>query len=345
MTGKRVVSEVRRIFGDPGALSERLSAAAFGNMLESLGDGESADPLVEAVSLERGRVVGDGIDGLAKIAEGREDELDDGELLGLEAIVLLEGRPAILIQEGDFLPPPHNWRRLAEARAGIREVIARSGRIEVTGHLDFDWVGTASLIAPTAVMTNRHVAQEFCSRTGGDWVFRSGMTSRIDFLKELGSTASMEFEITGVIGVHEDRDLALLRVEGASSDGRPLPDPLPVSAHESADVYQREVYVVGYPAWDGRRSEPEPLRRIFMDIYNVKRLQPGRAVTYSTKYSALEHDCSTLGGNSGSPVVDLETHKVIGLHFGGRYGRGNYAVPLWMLTGDPLLAKGGVNFQ
>ena len=87
------------------------------------------------------------------------------------------------------------------------------------------------------------------------------------------------------------------------------------------------------------------MRRIFMDVYNVKRLQPGRAVTYSAKFSALEHDCSTLGGNSGSPVVDLETHQVIGLHFGGRYGLGNYAVPLWMLTADPLLAKGEVNFR
>jgi S1-C subfamily serine protease len=171
------------------------------------------------------------------------------------------------------------------------------------------------------------------------------MTARIDFREELGGYAPMEFEITGVIGVHEDRDLALLRVEGASSDGRALPDPLPVAAREPDDLYGRDVYVVGYPAWDGRRGEPDALRRIFMDVYNVKRLQPGRAVTYSAKFSALEHDCSTLGGNSGSPVVDLETHEVIGLHFGGRYGLGNYAVPLWMLTADPLLAKGEVNFR
>jgi hypothetical protein len=344
VNGKRVVGEIRRIFGDPGELAERLSTTGFENLPGSVG-GEPADPVAEAARLERDRVVEDGIDGLVKVAEGREDDLDDDELLGLEAIVLLEGRPAILIQGGDFLPPPHDWARLTGARAGIREVIARSGRVEVTGHLDYEWVGTASLIAPAVVMTNRHVAEEFCSRAGSDWVFRSGMTSRIDFLEELGGTASMEFEITGVIGIHEDRDLALLRVEGASSDGRPLPDPLAVSAQEPADVYRREVYVVGYPAWDGRRGEPEPLRRIFMDLYNVKRLQPGRAVKYSTKYSALQHDCSTLGGNSGSPVVDLETHQVIGLHFGGRYGVGNYAVPLWALTADPLLVKGGVNFQ
>jgi hypothetical protein len=36
---------------------------------------------------------------------------------------------------------------------------------------------------------------------------------------------------------------------------------------------------------------------------------------------------------------------VIGPHVGGRYGLGNSAVPLCMLIGDPLLAKGGVKFQ
>jgi len=43
--------------------------------------------------------------------------------------------------------------------------------------------------------------------------------------------------------------------------------------------------------------------------------------------------------------LSIWRHQVIGLHFGGRYGHGNYAVPLWMLSADPLLAKGGINFQ
>ena len=42
--------------------------------------------------------------------------------------------------------------------------------------------------------------------------------------------------------------------------------------------------------------------------------------------------------------MDLETHQVIGLHFGGRFAVGNYAVPLWMLAGDPLLREGELNF-
>ncbi|MFE3993398.1 hypothetical protein ACFXPW_17175 [Streptomyces goshikiensis] len=58
----------------------------------------------------------------------------------------------------------------------------------------------------------------------------------------------------------------------------------------------------------------------------------------------VKHDCSTLGGNSGSPVFDLADHRVLGLHYGGRYGLGNFAVPLWELRGDPLLSRAGVNW-
>jgi hypothetical protein len=80
-------------------------------------------------------------------------------------------------------------------------------------------------------------------------------------------------------------------------------------------------------------------------VAGLHRLQPGRTVKYSTNLSVIEHDATTLGGNSGSPVADPTTHHVIGPHVGGRYGLGNSAVPLCMLIGDPLLAKGGVKFQ
>jgi hypothetical protein len=339
-----VADEVRRVFGDVGEVAERLQSERFAAPVHTLEVGDADDPLVQATRRERARVVNAGIDGLAKLADGREDDLDDRERLGLTAVILLEGRPAILIQDGDFRTPPHEWSRLTQCRDRVREVIARSGRVEVEGHLDYEWVGTASLVAPTTLMTNRHVAQEFCARVGPAWTFRQGMTSRIDFLGELGSTTSVEFEITDVIGLHEKHDLALLRVQSVSPDGRVLPDPLSVAASEPRDLLGRDVYVVGYPALDSRRNEPEQLRQIFAEVYDVKRLQPGRTVGYSTMYSAIEHDCSTLGGNSGSPVVDLETHQVIGLHFGGRFGVGNYAVPLWTLAGDPLLREGGLNF-
>ena len=87
------------------------------------------------------------------------------------------------------------------------------------------------------------------------------------------------------------------------------------------------------------------MQQIFMDVYNVKRLQPGEVRSFqAVELPEFVHDCSTLGGNSGSPVFDLESHNVVGLHFGGKYLEGNHAVPLWMLHGDGLLAKAGANF-
>jgi V8-like Glu-specific endopeptidase len=87
------------------------------------------------------------------------------------------------------------------------------------------------------------------------------------------------------------------------------------------------------------------MRRIFSEIYNVKRLQPGEISGETVKDFEIFHDCSTLGGNSGSPVIDLETHRVIGLHFGGRYMEKNHAIPLWTLQNDPLIQKAKLNFQ
>ena len=344
---RTVTDEVRRVFDDPGALAERLQRQSERG--ESIAEGavgaEDQDPVLASAREERERVVADGIEGLSKVADGREQDLTPEEEFGLEAIVLLEGRPAILVQQGDFLQPPSEWAHLADRRAEVRDVIARVGRVEVDGHLDFDWIGTGFLVGASTLMTNRHVAVEFSRREGADrWTFKQGMRSRLDFREELGSTTPLEFEITEVIGIHDDHDLALLRIGDSLQDGDPLPSPLEVAGREPADLLEREVYVVGYPAWDGRRNEPEPMRRIFMDIFNVKRLQPGKAVAFTPERATVQHDCSTLGGKSGSPVVDLDTHQVVGLHFGGRYGVGNYAVPLWTLTGDPLIESGDLNF-
>ena len=296
-----VIDEVKRVFDDPGAVAERLQRQA--ERAEGMSEGVAAPEAEESVGAsalkERERVVSDGIEGLAKVAEGRED-LTPAESFGMEAIVLLEGRPAILIQEGDFLQPPEEWRLLGDRREQIRQVIERVGRVEVDGHLDLDWVGTGFLVGPTTLMTNRHVANEFGQSEGaGAWTFKQGMTTRLDFREELGSTTPLEFEITGILGIHDEHDLALLSIDARSAEGDALPTPLNVAAHEPHDLVDRQVYVVGYPAWDGRRNEPEPMRRIFMDVFNVKRLQPGKAVAYA----AIALRCSTIAQRwAGTPA-------------------------------------------
>jgi endonuclease G len=40
----------------------------------------------------------------------------------------------------------------------------------------------------------------------------------------------------------------------------------------------------------------------------------------------LSHDCTSLGGNSGSVLISLEQKSAVGLHFAGEYGKSNSAV-------------------
>jgi V8-like Glu-specific endopeptidase len=230
---------------------------------------------------------------------------------------------------------------LDQFRQGIESTLARVGRIEVTNHPEFQWLGTGFLVGLNAIMTNRHVALQFAQQGGKSWKFITPRKARIDFKEEFGGLTSDEHEITGIIGIHEKYDLALLRTTWAS--GSAHPEPLPVAAKAPQNIAGLQVYVVGYPAWDGRRNDPEWIRKIFTNIFDVKRLQPGQLK--SVKGYVADHDCSTLGGNSGSAVFSLATQEVVGLHYGGQFQVGNTAIPLWKLAKDALLVEAKVNFQ
>lgn len=332
---------------DPSILEKRLGALRpkRDDGYESVG-GAARDEAVREMAPPRPpteALARNGRSALEKVMRHKgEAVLSPPEELALEAIVLLEGRPALLVQNSRFQSPPPEWAVLEPNRAGIEAMLGSVGRIEVTGHPSLDWVGTGFLIGEGVVVTNRHVAKEFSRQKGARWVFESGMKARIDYAEELGSAQPAEFTLTEVIGIHDTVDLALLRVARKGGARAPLPLVLP---GQPAIAKGQKVYAVGYPAWDGHRNEPAPMSRIFQDIYNVKRLQPGEVRQVSAAEKELQHDCSTLGGNSGSCVVDLATQRVIGLHFGGRYLQANYAVILSKLRADALLRKAKVEFS
>jgi endonuclease G, mitochondrial len=251
---------------------------------------------------------------------------------GTEAIILMLGRPAFFVKGGRCVVGGEEvWSpKLTSANALLSPAIAAVGRIEVKNHPGFEWLGTGWFVAPKVVVTNRHVANEFAIK-GADGVitFRKNyenrlIGARIDLREEYLQADELEFQVLRVLHIEEPEgpDLALLEVE--SRAGAPAPLRLQLNAQAGA-----EVVVVGYPAWDGRRNEPPVMRQIFGDIYDVKRVQPGRVVTVTQ--TIITHDCTTLGGNSGSPVVDLSTGDVVGLHFAGTYKTSNSAVPAQLL--------------
>ncbi|AKQ64544.1 Glutamate synthase [NADPH] large chain [Myxococcus hansupus] len=271
---------------------------------------------------------------------GEDAARTDAEQTALETVVAFFGRPALAVRNGSFGTPPVGWEVLEQHRADIERTIDATGRIELVG---YGMLGTGFLVAEDLVMTNCHVAKEFCRRAADAWVLKLGVVPQVDWLGEHLRDAQAAFPIAGVAALHPVHDLALLRL-GTAKGASLCPAPLRLASQGPSDAASRALYCVGYPMKDHTRTPPEVLLRIFSDTFGVKRLQPGELLSLDPAQQQLAHDCSTLGGSSGSPIVDLETHAVLGLHFGGTRQE-NHAVALWQLAEDPLLRRAGLRFD
>lgn len=259
----------------------------------------------------------------------------------LEAIVMSTNRPPLLVrndevQEKASLIGP--FPAGTDARvAAVEHLLPSVGRIEFVNH-DMAWGGTGWVIAEDGpghflVVTNRHVAKLVARRTvrgDGVFMFSPGNVpygARIDFLEEVGGLQDpsrvLAIETFTYLADDAAADVALARVSRPSADTGLKVAPLPLADADGGD--QEMVAVVGYPAADPFRNDPGDMQRYFKGLYDVKRFAPGY-LRVQDGPTVLTHDCTTLGGNSGSPVISLESGKAVGLHFAGQYGIGNSAV-------------------
>ncbi len=251
-----------------------------------------------------------------------------------ETIVLRTGRPVLAVKndrpELIFKDAESEvWKeRLQKATDQIHRAVLASGRVEVQHHPTFDWIGTGWLVREDIIVTNRHVAQEFARRHGTQFRFRQGtlgrtMRASVDFLEELGRTDDRTFQLKQVLHIEDDNgpDMALLKVE--QNGALELAEPIGLSPH--VVIAGQQVATIGYPARDSRIPELDLMEDIFGDVFDKKRLAPGQVIRITKR--DLQHDCSTLGGNSGSVVLDLESGEAVGLHFAGRFLEANFAVP------------------
>jgi endonuclease G, mitochondrial len=281
-------------------------------------------------TLQESRIVPDSIsvDAARSVIEDPPERPFD---FGLEAIILVMGRPVLLVKDDDYdltILETDTWRsRLELARPGLRSGILSVGRVDLDNNPRFDWVGTAWVVADDVVVTNRHVASEFARREGDGFVFQTSflgqMGARIDFKEELDGPASAEFRVAEVLHIQDQGgpDMAFLRVDWGNGGKR-----APIRLASSTQL-GRGVAVIGYPAKDSRTRIPDEMDRIFGSVYNVKRLAPGDVTAVKEQEQLINHDCTTLGGNSGSAVLDLETGEAVALHFAGRERDRNFAVP------------------
>jgi S1-C subfamily serine protease len=261
----------------------------------------------------------------------RGDHAERHELLGLEAIVRLEDRPVVdVAADGRFERPPAPWAHLGDdpIQQRLRHAATCVGRIEVPGDPRIPrYAGTGFLLAGGLVMTNRHVAELFAVSSGTGPTFRPSAQHERQPVRLVGVTPT-PLRITAVVHIDPTWDMALLRVADAPADRY-----LDLAETPARQTAGRVVAAIGYPASDDR-NDPIAQANIFGDRYQVKRLAPGMIVTTEHEvetdwggFIGITHDCSTLGGNSGSPLVDVETGRVVGLHLGGRFLEANFACP------------------
>jgi hypothetical protein len=292
-----------------------------------------------------GQLLEAGASALEKLVRNAMPEITAEEMLGLECVLLLYGRPALAVDEGRLASVPPFWNLLEDQREDVEMVQRGVGRLELLGHPEYDWAGSAFLVTETALVTTRRLAEIFAENRSGNWQFRPGITAWMDYRSPYQGVANAGYRIRGVLGVHDQYDLGLLEVEPPQTNGR-SPVPLVLAASAPPRLEGRPVYLVGFPVQDARRNEPERIARIFREVYNVKRVQPGllRGLLQFRDVHLLQHDCAPLGLTGGSCLVDLETHQVIGLQLSGRYLEMGTAIPLWVLREDPLMRKAGVTF-
>lgn len=294
-----------------------------------------------------GRMLDSASSALHKISQGDTSHLSSEEALALEFSLLIYARPGIILTPDHSISMAPFWTQLENERNDIDIVQRAVGRIELLGHPEYDWAGTAFLVGDTALMTTRRTAEIFCEpRPDGTWKLRPGISAWMNFRSNSHNSGSASHRIDGVLGIHENYDLAVLRVESAS--GMPSgPAPLSLASQGPDSLVGRSVYLVGYPIRDSRRNEPEMISRIFRDIYSVKRIFPGkiRGVLRFGDIPLLQHDCGMLGQLAGACLLDMETHEVLGMQLSGRYLELGSAVPLSHLRNHSLLQTAGANFS
>ncbi len=283
---------------------------------------------------------------LEKICQSSSNEISPQERLGLECVLFIYGRPAISVGDSRLAAVPAYWNILEDQREEVELAQTGVGRIELMGHPEYDWAGTGFLVNESTLMTTRRIAETFVEYNGS-LQFRPGITSWMDYRPDFCDIASAGYRIRGVVGMHDKYDVALLEVEPPQTSHNGMPTPLALASeapsHQLAD---RPVYMISYPIRDSRRNEPEIVARVFRDVYNVKRVQPGtlQSMFQFREVQLLRHNCSSLGQTCGGCIIDMETHQVLGMQVTGRYLEDCTAIPLWVLRDDPLFQRAGVTF-
>jgi hypothetical protein len=235
-----------------------------------------------------------------------------GRLLEAEVNALETGlrlvRPASRIESGR-LPPSPALALSGAAQARIEALLPGIAAVGWKWDIPF---ATAFQVSSRVMVTSAHVAEKLlqCSEdlAGGHFVARFDA----DDCRPMEAIA-----IVRVLALHSEEDVAFLELAGEG----PLECGLRL-AREPWLGRGGQVLVVGYPIYSA--GTPLFLDALFENVYGVKRASPGELL--GQEAGRLYHDCTTLPGNSGSPLLDPLSGLVIGIHASGQFAVRNTAV-------------------
>jgi len=312
---------------------------------------------------------------LSQARDGVRRMFDDAALTpeaqtGLEAVIRTDGSRPVLFVDDDVpdltAPSAEAYSlRLSSNESAIRGVCRSVGRVD-DPMSTAGYRGTAWVIAEGLVATNYHVLRGIAPggfRSGNRFTGRINTGAAVHFGHEVGrrEQAERRFPIRRVVSVGRegapehvhplDRtmnfdglDLAVLELEPVP--GRAFPEPVKVARGDDPVTRgglatpDRAVYLVGYPTANSQTDQHD-FEKIFGGVSTFKRFAPGQIMAVDNvpedpRGWVLTHDASTLGGNSGSAVVDLQgdCRTVLGLHFAGDRLHQNWAHTLERITKD-----------
>lgn len=274
---------------------------------------------------------------LRKIVEGvKGADLSETEAVALESVIHVRGRPPIRVL-GDHLeslehyPGSELWQDfIADFEDRITAAASVTGGIFVdafeTGNPR--WLqGSAWLIAPNRVVTNRHVllpsnGEKLIKENGNEL----NATVREDFKIDIEfaaddrvPAAKVTRRVINVLYVAKPGDavdVAVLAIEPYDSK--------PLLLAEAAIVPPKNLYVVGHPGLV--ESVPDEVKAVFGNPDGKKRVSFGQLLGVLECGDTMVHDASTVGGYSGGPVMGISNGLVVGLHYYGDPATGNLAV-------------------
>lgn len=239
------------------------------------------------------------------------------ELIALEYVIRLM-RPAPLSRSGtlDKVDPQlaeafPGWQSFSQA---VKPYLYSIGCIDSLATKKS--IGTGFVVAKDLLATNRHVLDQLSAGTNQ---LQKGQ-GVVYFGREYGVADKQgRTDIISVVAVHESLDIALLGIETTGNAPARTPLAMETDPANPGDA----VVAIGYPFDDPVRN-PIFIDPLFGGKFGVKRAAPGEVLNLGSQ--SVFHDCSTLGGNSGSPILSMKTARLMGLHRDGFFMYRNEAV-------------------